>query len=174
MRSTALTIAALGALVVALAGCGGGGHKSTTTTTATTNAAAAAKAAQKAATKANSTASALSGLATSANCRQLADLSSSLSAAMQGTNPNDVKKQAALLKQFADRTPSDIRPDFETLAADYTKIANAVQGLHLKQGSVPDPKALLKLEQLSKSIDMQKLATASANIGTWAQKNCKP
>jgi hypothetical protein len=172
MRSTALTIAALGALVVALAGCGGGGHKSTTTTTATTNAA--AKAAQKTATKAGSTASALSGLATSANCRQLADLGSKFSAAMQGTNPNDVKNQAALLKQFADKTPSDIRPDFETLAADYTKIANAVQGLHLKQGSVPDPKALLKLEQLSKSIDMQKLTTASANIAAWAQKSCKP
>jgi len=177
MRSTALSIAALGALVVALAGCGGGGHSSTTTTT-TTNAAAAAaaaaKAAQKAATTANSTASALSGLATSANCRQLADLSSKLSTAMQGTDSSDVKKQAALLKQFADKTPSDIRPDFETVAADYSKIADAVQGLHLKQGSVPNPAALLKLEQLSKSIDMQKLASASANIGTWAQKNCTP
>jgi len=172
MRSTALTIAALGALVVALAGCGGGGHKSTTTTTATTNAAAAAKAAQKTATKAKGSASALSGLATAANCRQLADLSSRLSTAMQGTDANDVKKQAALLKQFADKTPSDIRPDFETVAADYAKIADAVQGLHLKQGSVPDPKALLKLEKLSTSIDMQKLTSASANIGAWAQKNC--
>jgi len=167
MRSTALTIAALGALVVALAGCGGGGHKSTTTTTTTA-------AATKTATTAKSAASALSGLATSENCRQLADLSSTFSAAMQGTNPNDVKKQAALLKQFADKTPSDIRPAFETLAADYAKIASAIQGLHLKQGSAPDTKALLKLEQLSKSIDMQKLTTASANIGTWAQKNCKP
>ena len=165
MRSTALTIAALGALVVALAGCGGGGHKSTATTTTTA-------AAAKTATTATTAVSGLSGLATSANCRQLADLSNQFSAAMQGTDPNDVKKQAALLKQFADKTPSDIRPDFETVAADYAKIADAVQGLHLKQGSVPDPKALLKLEKLSTSIDMQKLTSASANIGAWAQKNC--
>ncbi|HVM57983.1 MAG TPA: hypothetical protein VMT74_10985 [Gaiellaceae bacterium] len=169
MRSTALTIAALGVLVVALAGCGGGGHKSTTTTTATK-----AAATTKTATKASTTASALSGLATSANCKQLAELSSTFSAALQGTDSKDVKKQAALLKEFADKTPPEIRPDFQTVAADYAKIAEALQGTNVQQGSVANAKTLLKLEKLASSIDTTALAKASANIGAWAQKNCTP
>ena len=109
MRSTALSVAALGALVVVLAGCGGGGHKASTTTT---TAAAAATTAKQTATTAKSaaTASALSGLATSANCRQLADLGAKFSDALKGTDSNDVKKEAALLKEFASKTPSAIRP----------------------------------------------------------------
>ena len=171
MRSTALSVAALGALVVVLAGCGGGGHKASTTTT---TAAAAATTAKQTATTAKSaaTASALSGLATSANCRQLADLGAKYSDALKGTDAADVKKEAALLKQFASKTPSAIRPDFETVAADYSKVAEALQGVHLKQGSIPNPAALLKLEKLATSIDTQALAKASANIGAWAQKNC--
>jgi len=139
MRSTALSAAALGALVVVLAGCGGGGHKASTTTTSSSTTTAAAK-----------------------------------TTATKGTDPNDVKKEAALLKEFASKTPSEIRPDFETVAADYSKIAEALQGVNLKQGSVPNPAALLKLEKLATSIDTQALAKASANIGAWAQKNCTP
>jgi hypothetical protein len=93
-------------------------------------------------------------------------------AALQGTGSKNVKKTAALLKQFADRTPSAIRPDFETVAADYTKIADALQGVNLKAGSIPNPAALVKLQRLATSINTTALAKASTNIGTWAQKNC--
>jgi hypothetical protein len=161
-------LATLGAIAVVVAGCGGG-HKSTTTTraaatTATTTAASTATA--------TTGASVLSGLATTANCRQLADLSNKFSAALSGTDSKDVRKTAALLKQFADKTPAEIRPDFQTVAAAYAKIADAVQGLNVKPGSVPDPKALLKLQKLSTEIDSAALAKAATNIGTWAQKNC--
>ena len=167
MHWKALTLAAV---VILAAGCGGGGKKSATTSTqATTTAKAAAAATAKTSTTA---AAALSGLATTANCKQLADLSNEFSTALQGTDSKDVKKTAALLKQFADKTPSEIRPDFETVAADYAKIADALQGVNVKAGSVPDPKALLKLQKLATSIDTTKLAKAATNIGTWAQKNC--
>ncbi len=165
MHWKALTLAAV---VILAAGCGGGGNKSATTSTSTV----ATKAASTVTAKANAAASALSGLATTANCRQLADLSSKFSAALQGTDSTDVKKTAALLKEFADKTPSEIRPDFETVASYYGKIADALQGVNVKAGSVPDPKALLKLQKLATSIDTTKLAKAATNIGTWAQKNC--
>ena len=155
----------LAVLAVLAAGCGGGGHKSTVTHTVT-----AAKSTSTA--TATVSASGLSGLATTANCKQLADLSSKFSNALQGTNSSDVKKTAALLKQFADKTPAEIRPDFQTVAADYAKIADALQGLNLKAGSIPDPKALAKLEKLGTEIDSAALAKAATNIGTWAQKNC--
>jgi len=162
----------LAAVVILAAGCGGGGNKSATTST---QAAAAAKAATTAAATATANAAAaagLSGLATTANCKQLADLSNEFSTALQGTDSKDVKKTAALLKQFADKTPSEIRPDFETVAADYAKIADALQGVNVKSGSVPDAKALLKLQKLATEIDTTKLSKAATNIGTWAQKNC--
>lgn len=154
----------LAALAILAAGCGGGGHKSATTQSAVTT--------TKSTATATVSASGLTGLATTANCRQLADLSSTFSNALQGTDPKDVKKTAALLKQFADKTPAEIRPDFQTLAADYAKIADAVQGLDVKAGSTPDPKALAKLAKLSKEIDSAELAKAATNISTWAQKNC--
>ena len=164
MHWKALTLAAV---VILAAGCGGGGNKSATTTT---QAAATTKAATT--TAAAAATSGLSGLATTANCRQLANLSNEFSTALQGTNSKDVKKTAALLKQFADKSPSEIRPDFETVAADYAKIADALQGVNVKAGSIPDPKALLKLQKLATSIDTTKLTKAATNIGTWAQKNC--
>jgi hypothetical protein len=166
MHWKALTLAAV---VILAAGCGGGGNKSATTTT---QAATTTKAAATTAATTTNAASALSGLATTANCKQLADLSNEFSTALQGTDSKDVKKTAALLKQFADKTPSEIRPDFETVAADYAKIADALQGVNVKSGSVPDAKALLKLQKLATSIDTTKLAKAATNIGTWAQKNC--
>ncbi len=175
MHWKALTLAAV---VILAAGCGGGGNKSATTNTqaaaakAQTAAAKAAAAAAAAAAKANTTASGLSGLATTANCRQLADLSTEYAQALQGTNSSNIKKTSAVLKQFADKTPSDIRPAFETVAADYGKIADALQGVNVKQGSVPSPAVIAKLSKLGTEIDSAGLAKAETNIATWAQKNC--
>lgn len=169
MRWMALSLAAV---VILAAGCGGGGHKSATTTTTNTSTAAAAKAASTVAAKANAAAAGLSGLATTANCRQLADLGAEYAKALQGANSSDVKKTSAILKQFADKTPSEIRPSFETVTADYGKIADALQGVHIKQGSIPSPTVIAKLSKLGTEIDSSALAKAETNIATWAQKNC--
>jgi hypothetical protein len=157
----------LAAVVILAAGCGGGGHKSATTTAST----AATTAASTVTAKANAAAGAagLSGLATTANCRQLADLGAEYAKALQGTNSSNIKKTSAILKQFADKTPSDIRPAFETVAADYGKIADALQGVNVKQGSVPGPAVIAKL---GTEIDSSALAKAETSIATWAQKNC--
>jgi hypothetical protein len=167
----------LAALVILAAGCGGGGHKAATTTT---TAAAAAKTTSTATTTAATNTSAaataaaagLTGLATNANCRQLADLSAEYAQALQGTNSSNIQKTSSILKQFADKTPSDIRPAFETVAADYGKIAAALQGVNVKQGSVPSPAVIAKLAKLGTEIDTSALAKAETSIGTWAQKNC--
>jgi hypothetical protein len=77
-----------------------------------------------------------------------------------------------VLKQFADKTPSDIRPAFETVASDYAKVASALQGVHLKSGSVPNAAAMAKLAKLGTEINTTQLTQAETKIGTWAQKNC--
>ena len=164
-----LAVIALSGLVLFAAGCGGSKKKTAppTTTAATTT--------QKAATTAATTSSkssGLSGLANAANCSQLSGLSTSFAQAMSGTGTADVKKTAALLKQFADKTPSEIRPDFQVVAAAYAKIAVALKGVNLSAGSTPDPAAIAKLTKLSSEIDQKALAKAYTHIGAWAQKNC--
>ena len=169
MRWKALSLAAI---VIVVAGCGGGGHNSATTTSSTTTAAA-AKAKSTATTAAAAAAAAgFAGLATSANCRQLADLSAQYAQALQGASSTSVAKTSAVLKEFADKTPSAIRPAFQTVAADYAKVADALHGVNLKAGSVPDAAAMAKLAKLGSEINTTQLTQAETKIGTWAQKNC--
>ena len=170
-----VAVIALCGLVLFAAGCGGGKKKNAATTTATTTTT--AKAATTATTTSSSTtttskSSGLGSLANAKNCADLAGLSASFAQAMSGTGTADIKKTAALLKQFADKTPSDIRPDFEVVASAYAKIADALKGVKLSAGSTPDPAAIAKLTKLSSEIDTKALTKASADIGAWAQKNC--
>ena len=167
MRWKAISLAAI---VIVVAGCGGGGHNSATTSSTVT--AAAAKAKSTATTAAAAAAAGFAGLATTGNCRQLADLSAQYAQALQGASSASVAKTSAVLKQFADKTPSNIRPAFETVASDYAKVASALQGVHLKSGSVPNAAAMAKLAKLGSEINTTQLTQAETKIGTWAQKNC--
>ncbi|MGD0714710.1 MAG: hypothetical protein ABSB24_11065 [Gaiellaceae bacterium] len=157
-----LAVVILSGLVVGLAGCGGGKKAASTETTT----------AAKASTSTTSAKPGLSGLASAANCTQLADLSASFSQALAGTGGKHLEKTAALLKQFADRTPKDIRPDFQVVAAAYAKIAGALKGVDLTSGATPSAEVLAKLTKLSSQLDQKALTKAYANISAWAQKNC--
>ncbi len=169
-----LVLALLGVLLLAAAGCGGKSNNSassnTPTTTAETTTAAATTTAST--TTTSSTTSDLSKLASGSNCRALLDLGTKLSAAFSGSN-GDLQKQAKLLQEFADKTPSDIRPDFEVLADAMNKIAKDLKGVDLSAGKTPTPAQLAKLQKLSTEIDQTKLQTASAHITAWAQSHCK-
>lgn len=168
-RLYALGLVLLAAIVLPVAaGCGGGKKAAATTTAATT----AATTTEQATTTTAKTTSSLGGIASAANCKQLADLGSKFSQAMSGTDTQDTKKVAQLLQEFASKTPSDIRPDFQVLADAYTKIADAIG--NVKPGSVPDPTVLAKLAKLSGEIDSAKLTTASEHISAWVQKSCHP
>ena len=118
------------------------------------------------------TTSGFSSIATAGNCKQLSDLSASFSKAITGVGQNDFEARAKLLKDFADKTPSDIRPDFEVLASTFSKYASALKGIHFKPGSVPDAATLAKLQTLATSINQAKVTAASTHISAWAQKNC--
>jgi hypothetical protein len=176
-RRTTQILSILLVLVVVLAAAGCGGKKKTTTTTtttvtATTNAATTTAETTTTTTSGTTTAASSSGLgALAANCKQLSDLGQAFSQAFQGAN-GDVQKQAAILKEFADKTPSDIRPDFETLANAYTQIAGALKGVDLSGGKTPDAATLAKLMALSQKFQNAQFQTAVQHIETWAAKNC--
>src|SRR4051812_18640642 len=131
-RSTQiLSILLVLVIVVASAGCGKKKTTTSTTTTTVTQATTTTTAASETTTASGTTTSAAGGLgALAANCKQLSDLGQAFSQAFQGAN-GDVQKQAQILKEFADKTPSDIRPDFETLADAFTQISGALKGVDL-------------------------------------------
>ncbi len=157
-------------LVLAAAGCGS--KKSATTTTTTTTEATTTAAATTTTTSGTTTAaSGLGSLASVANCKQLESLGTAFSSAMQGANGN-VTKEAALLKQFADQTPADIRPDFETLASAFDQIAGDLKGVDLSSGQTPNASTLAKLAALGTQFSGAKFKKAETDITAWAQKNC--
>ena len=91
------------------------------------------------------------------------------SSALTGAG-GDIKKQAQLFQEFANKAPSDIRSDVQTIADAFTKIANS--GVTFKNGQVPNANDLTKLQAAVKQIDQAKVRVASAHITAWVQKNC--
>jgi hypothetical protein len=163
-------------LVLAFGVAGCGSKKSTTTTTAaaaTTTTATTSSSDGTTSTTATTTASSsgLGSLGSAANCQQLANLGSTIGSAFTGAG-GDPSKVSALLQQFADAAPSDIKPDFQTIADAMKKVSDALKGVDLTGGKTPDAATLAKLSQLSSTLNVQALTAASQHIATWAATNC--
>ena len=168
-----LCLALVGVSVLAAAGCGGGGKNSAETTTeaVTTEAATTEAATTEAATTEETTTSSLSGTASAKDCQDFANLSQKFSTAFSGSaNGADLKKQANLFEELADKAPSVIRGDFQVIAGYFSNIADVVGDL--KSGDTPDPETVAKLQKLTTE-NQAKITQASQNISTWVQTNCK-
>jgi len=174
-----LTIVLVAVVVLAAAGCGGKKKSSTTTSTTTTTQAAAttttttttAAAATSTAAATTTSTSSLGSLASVENCKSLANLGAAFSSALQGAN-GDVQKEVQIMQEFASKTPSDIRPDFETIAAALAKAADALKGVNVGSGQTPSAADLAKLSQLATEFDTPAMKKAETDIQTWAAKNC--
>jgi hypothetical protein len=182
-------VALVAFLAITVAGCGGSSHKSSSATTAaaTTEATppppappppppppppASTQAAPPpppppATPPATPPAPDLSKFATSGNCRSFAEFGQKISSAFTGQG-GDLKSEAAALHKFADAAPSDVKSDFQTIAAFFDKVVAAVG--NLKAGQTPDPSALAKLQGLQ--ADQAKLTAAGQHISAWVAKNC--
>ena len=179
MRRALLLLIPLAAIGFALAGCGGSKESASTTTRAAGFSTVEATTTEPVTTQAttpkttsNPTTTPTSTVASAKNCKGLADLGQKFSSAFTGaSNAQDLKKEAQLLKEFADKTPADIRPDFQAVAQYLTKIADTLGGL--KPGSTPDAATLAKLQKVATQINQAKLTAASAHITAWVQKNCR-
>jgi hypothetical protein len=154
---------ALLALALAAAGCGGGGKKSTT-------AEAAGSSSSGATTQSTATATGGASTTKSKSCKELTTLANRVSAAFSNTNAKNIQKNARILKQFADQTPDEIRPDFELLADDVQKIADSLHGV--KNPNSPTPAERQKIQQAAATINQSKLSAAIRHITAWSQKNC--
>ena len=113
----------------------------------------------------------LSGLASTGNCKELANLGQKFSSALSGAaSSEDLKKEAGLLKEFAAKTPQDIRARLRGLCRLRRKGRGRVQGI--TPGQTPSPTQIAALQKLSTEIDQAKLTAASQHIAGWVTPNC--
>jgi hypothetical protein len=166
-------------LALVAAGCGGGGSNDASSDTTTivsggttdeTTTTDEMTTTDETTTEDSSTSSGVDAGALTGKCAELAGLGSKLAAAMGGQNA-DVQDVSKLFDEVADQVPDEIKADWEVLAKNFSKIAEAMKGVDLSSGT-PDAQALAKLQQLATQLDSQEMQQAAAHIEAWAKENC--
>jgi hypothetical protein len=175
-------------LVAIAAGCGGSSKSAaeatteTTTQAATTTEAETTTAAAETTTATETTATVTettttgggsTSFANAKNCAKLFGLSAEFAKAFSQANAkNDYQASAKFFQEFADKTPKEIRSDFQVLAKALTAYAQALGKVHLKPGATPTPQQIAALEKAAASFNQGAFTKANTHIHAWAQKNC--
>jgi hypothetical protein len=175
MNARKLAALLVAALALVAAGCGGSSDEGSsdtatvaaedTTTEATTTEDMTTTEETTSADTATEASSALTG-----KCADLAGLGSKLAAAMGGQD-SGVADVSQLFDDLADQVPDEIKADWQVLAQNFQKIADALKGADLSSGT-PDAATLAKLQKLATTLDSKEVQQAAAHIEAWANKNC--
>jgi hypothetical protein len=107
----------------------------------------------------------------SGECAQFAGISSKLAQSLGGQDAN-IEDAAKAFDDIADQVPDEIKDDYQVIAENFSKIAEALKGVDLTSGQTPSPEALAKLQELSKSMDSAEVQQASQHIEAWVQEHC--
>ncbi len=113
----------------------------------------------------------LGALGSVAHCRQMPDLRPAFEQALQGTG-GELQKELSVLQVFAAKAPAAIRPDVETIAIAYEKLAGALKGVNLGSGQTPDAATLAKVGTLATRVDSAAVRAADVHIQAWVKANC--
>ena len=104
-------------------------------------------------------------------CAEFAGLSAKLSQALGGTS-GDLESATGVFDELADQVPDEIRDDYEVLAENFGKLAEALKDVDLTSGATPSPEDLAKIQEVTQSLDSAEVQEASQNIEAWATENC--
>ena len=171
MNARRLATLLVAALALVAAGCGGSSDEASSDTTTAETTTEVTTTAEMTTTEQTSTESSGAGAAAlTGKCAELAGLGSKLSAAMGGQDTG-VADVSQLFDELADQVPDEIKADWQVLAKNFQKIAEALKGVDLTSGT-PDAATLAKLQKLSTTLDSQAVQQAAAHIEAWAKKNC--
>jgi hypothetical protein len=126
-------------------------------------------------TSAATTTTSAAPFATSKNCAQLEALGTKLAQALQttsGSAETRLENEAKLFQQYANAAPSEVRGDFQTLAAAFTTYLHALEKVGVKPGKIPTAAQIAQIQAAAKAFSTPKLRTAEQHLVAWAQKNC--
>ena len=107
----------------------------------------------------------------SGECAQFAGISSKIAQSLSGQDAN-IEDAAKAFDEIADQVPDEIKDDYQVIAENFSKIAEALKGVDLTSGQAPSPEALAKLQELSASMDSAEVQQASQHIEAWVQQHC--
>ena len=107
----------------------------------------------------------------SGDCAQFAGVSSKIAQSLSGQDAN-MEDAAKAFADIADQVPDEIKDDYQVIAENFSKIAEALKGVDLTNGETPSPEALAKLQELSKSMDSAEVQQATQNIEAWVSQHC--
>jgi cytochrome oxidase Cu insertion factor (SCO1/SenC/PrrC family) len=167
-RIAALLIAAL-ALIAA--GCGGSSSDEASADTETTVAAETTMPEETTTTDDSGTSTDVDLGNLSGECAQFAGISSKLAQSLSGQDAN-MEDAAKAFADIADQVPDEIKDDYQVIAENFAKIAEARKGVDLTSGQTPSPEALAKLQELSKTMDSAEVQQASQHIEAWVSEHC--
>jgi hypothetical protein len=167
-RIAALLIAAL-ALIAA--GCGGSSSDEASADTETTVAAETTMPEETTTTDDSGTSTDVDLGNLSGECAQFAGISSKLAQSLSGQDAN-MEDAAKAFADIADQVPDEIKDDYQVIAENFAKIAEALKGVDLTSGQTPSPEALAKLQELSKTMDSAEVQQASQHIEAWVSEHC--
>ena len=98
-------------------------------------------------------------------------ISTKLAQSLSGQDAN-MEDAAKAFADIADQVPDEIKDDYEVIAENFSKIADALKDVDLTSGQTPSPEALAKLQELSASMDSAEVRQASQHIEAWVQEHC--
>jgi hypothetical protein len=175
LRSARVVVVLLGAALVAVAaGCGGGGSKSPASTQAHTSAATTSPA-----KKTSGNSGSVPNFASAKNCQDLANLAAKAASAITATSGNPattLQTEATQLQALANAAPSDIRADFQTVAAAFSSFLHSLEKAGYKPGaaaSTPTAKQIAALTKAAQTFNTPKVAKAEQHLNAWIKQNCK-
>ena len=174
-----LLVIPIAVLALVAAGCGGDSSnessaeatettvaaETTMTTEETTESSASASA------SASSSSSSTGDLALGGKCKEFAGVSQQLAASLSGQTA-DLQEASKIFDEIADQVPDEIKADYQVIAENFKKIADALKGVDLTSGEAPSPEVLAKLQELAQSMDSPKVKQATEHIQAWVQENC--
>lgn len=165
MNGRRLIVLLLASLALVAAGCGGDDSSDATGDTDT------AVVEETTTEETTETTSDDEDISLSGKCAEFAGLGAKISQAMSGGNAG-LDEASELFDELASQVPDEIKADFEVIAENFAKLAEALKDVDLTSGATPSPEDLEKLQELTASLDSEEVQTASANIEKWAEENC--
>jgi hypothetical protein len=166
-----LTVLLLAVLVLVLVAAGCGGDSNDEAVTADETTATVATDTTTAADATGTTAGSSGDAELGGECAEFAGVSQKLAESLSGQTA-DIQDAAKVFDEIKDQVPDEIKADYEVIAENFSKIAEALKGVDLTGGETPSPEALAKLQELASSMNSPEVRQATANIEAWVTKNC--
>ena len=116
-----------------------------------------------------------SGATSLKDCGSLTDFGQAFSKAISasaGSGVAGLGAEADAFKTFANKAPAEIRDQLLIIGDALAKYAEALKGVDLKAGQVPNAETLAKLQAASKEISAPDVAAAGQKISAYVQAHC--